>query len=247
MQNIKGAIFDMDGTLLDSMPVWKRLTQNYLKQFDLHITDQDFAACEGFSQPQVADYFLARHPELPLTREQMLDGMDELITSRYETIAKPKPGVIEFLERMRRKGVKMAIATLTARRHAEKALLDRGMMQYFSFMLTIEDVGVPKYEPDIYLEAARRLGLAPAECMVFEDAPYAGVTAHRAGFQLCGMFAFMMPVMTSEDGRCVATTRCMPAARAFCAMRQIEFSTSFAATIIRSASSSMTMTICGST
>ena len=81
MQNIKGAIFDMDGTLLDSMPVWKRLTQNYLKQFDLHITDQDFAACEGFSQPQVADYFLARHPELPLTREQMLDGMDELITS----------------------------------------------------------------------------------------------------------------------------------------------------------------------
>ena len=187
MQNIKGAIFDMDGTLLDSMPVWKRLTQNYLKQFDLHITDQDFAACEGFSQPQVADYFLARHPELPLTREQMLDGMDELITSRYETIAKPKPGVIEFLERIRRKGVKMAIATLTARRHAEKALLDRGMMQYFSFMLTIEDVGVPKYEPDIYLEAARRLGLAPAECMVFEDAPYAGVTAHRAGFQLCGM------------------------------------------------------------
>ena len=155
MQNIKGAIFDMDGTLLDSMPVWKRLTQNYLKQFDLHITDQDFAACEGFSQPQVADYFLARHPELPLTREQMLDGMDELITSRYETIAKPKPGVIEFLERMRRKGVKMAIATLTARRHAEKALLDRGMMQYFEFMLTIEDVGVPKYEPDICLEAAR--------------------------------------------------------------------------------------------
>ena len=60
MQNIKGAIFDMDGTLLDSMPVWKRLTQNYLKQFDLHITDQDFAACEGFSQPQVADYFLER-------------------------------------------------------------------------------------------------------------------------------------------------------------------------------------------
>ena len=81
MQNIKGAIFDMDGTLLDSMPVWKRLTQNYLKQFDLHITDQDFAACEGFSQPQVADYFLARHPELPLTREQMLDGMDALLFS----------------------------------------------------------------------------------------------------------------------------------------------------------------------
>lgn len=187
MQNFKGAIFDMDGTLLDSMPVWHRLTQNYLKQFNVHITDEDFAACEGFSQPEVADYFLARHPELPLTRETMLDGMDALITSRYESIAVPKDGVLDFLERMRRQGVKMAIATLTARRHAEKALLDRDMMQYFEFMLTIEDIGVSKREPDIYLAAAERLGLAPADCMVFEDAPYAGVTAHRAGFQLCGL------------------------------------------------------------
>ena len=186
MHNIKGAIFDMDGTLLDSMPVWHRLTQNYLKQFNVHITDEDFAACEGFSQPEVADYFLARHPELPLTRETMLGGMDALITSRYESIAVPKDGVLDFLERMRRQGVKMAIATLTARRHAEKALLDRDMMQYFEFMLTIEDIGVSKREPDIYLAAAERLGLAPADCMVFEDAPYAGVTAHRAGFQLCG-------------------------------------------------------------
>lgn len=187
MHNIKGAIFDMDGTLLDSMPVWHRLTQNYLKQFNVHITDEDFAACEGFSQPEVADYFLARHPELPLTRETMLGGMDALITSRYESIAVPKDGVLDFLERMRRQGVKMAIATLTARRHAEKALLDRDMMQYFEFMLTIEDIGVSKREPDIYLAAAERLGLAPADCMVFEDAPYAGVTAHRAGFHLCGL------------------------------------------------------------
>lgn len=187
MHNIKGAIFDMDGTLLDSMPVWHRLTQNYLKQFNVHITDEDFAACEGFSQPEVADYFLARHPELPLTRETMLGGMDALITSRYESMAVPKDGVLDFLERMRRQGVKMAITTLTARRHAEKALLDRDMMQYFEFMLTIEDIGVSKREPDIYLAAAERLGLAPADCMVFEDAPYAGVTAHCAGFLLCGL------------------------------------------------------------
>ena len=81
MQNFKGAIFDMDGTLLDSMPVWKRLTQRYLAQFDVHITDADYAVCEGFSQPQVAEYFLKRYPNLPLTQQQMLDGMDEMITS----------------------------------------------------------------------------------------------------------------------------------------------------------------------
>ena len=71
-------IFDMDGTLLDSMPVWKRLTQRYLAQFDVHITDADYAACEGFSQPQVAEYFLKRYPNLPLTQQQMLDG-DEFV------------------------------------------------------------------------------------------------------------------------------------------------------------------------
>ena len=79
MQNFKGAIFDMDGTLLDSMPVWKRLTQRYLAQFDVHITDADYAVCEGFSQPQVAEYFLKRYPNLPLTQQQMLDGMDEVV------------------------------------------------------------------------------------------------------------------------------------------------------------------------
>ena len=186
MHEFKGAIFDMDGTLLDSMPVWKRLTQGYLKQFGVHITDQDYAVTEGFSHPQVAQYFADRYPELP-DAQSLMDGMDRLISARYEAIAKPKEGVLDFLEGLRRRGVKMAIATLTARRHAEKALRDRDMLDYFEFMLTIEDVGISKREPDIYLQAAARMGLEPAECTVFEDAPYACATARRAGFRVCGM------------------------------------------------------------
>ncbi len=186
MHEFKGAIFDMDGTLLDSMPVWKRLTQGYLKQFGVHITDQDYAVTEGFSQPQVAQYFADRYPELP-DAQSLMDGMDRLISARYEAIAKPKEGVLDFLEGLRRRGVKMAIATLTARRHAEKALRDRDMLDYFEFMLTIEDVGISKREPDIYLQAAARMGLEPASCVVFEDAPYACATARRAGFRVCGM------------------------------------------------------------
>ena len=186
MHEFKGAIFDMDGTLLDSMPVWKRLTQGYLKQLGVHITDQDYAVTEGFSQPQVAQYFADRYPELP-DAQSLMDGMDRLISARYEAIAKPKEGVLDFLEGLRRRGVKMAIATLTARRHAEKALRDRDMLDYFEFMLTIEDVGISKREPDIYLQAAARMGLEPAECTVFEDAPYACATARRAGFRVCGM------------------------------------------------------------
>lgn len=187
MHEFKGAIFDMDGTLLDSMPVWKRLTQGYLAELGLTVTDEEYAACEGFSQPQVAQYFVDRYPELPGGASGLMEGMDRLITTRYETIAKPKAGVLPFLDGLRRRGVKMAIATLTARRHAEKALRDRDMMGYFEFMLTIEDVGISKYQPDIYLKSAEKMGLAPADCIVFEDAPYACATAKRAGFRVCGM------------------------------------------------------------
>lgn len=187
MNGFKGAIFDMDGTLLDSMRVWKRLTQGYLKQFGLHVTDEEYAACEGFSQPQVAQYFADRYPQLPGGAAGLMEGMDQLITARYETVAKPRDGVLPFLDGLRRRGVKMAIATLTARRHAEKALRDRDMLDYFDFMLTIEDVGVSKYQPDIYLMSAERLGLTPADCVVFEDAPYACTTAKKAGFRVCGV------------------------------------------------------------
>ena len=186
MHEFKGAIFDMDGTLLDSMPVWKRLTQGYLKQFGLNITDEEYAECEGFSQPQVAQYFADRY-DLPGGAEGLMEGMDRLITSRYETIAKPKDGVLEFLDGLRARGVKMAIATLSARRHADKAVRDRDMLDYFDFMLTIEDVGVSKYQPDIYLKSAERLGLTPADCIIFEDAPYACTTAKKAGFRVCGV------------------------------------------------------------
>lgn len=187
MQKFKGAIFDMDGTLLDSMRVWKRLTQGYLAQFGVHITDQDYAVTEGFSQTQMAQYFIDRYPILPMDAQGLIDGLDRQITARYEQYARPKDGVIDFLNRLQARGIRMAIATLTARRHAEKALRDRGMLAYFDFLLTIEDVGISKREPEIYLRAAARMGLAPAECVVFEDAPYAGVTAKRAGFRVCGM------------------------------------------------------------
>ena len=187
MHEFKGAIFDMDGTLLDSMPVWKRLTAGYLEQFGVYITDQEYAATEGMSQPEVAQFFIERYPSLPLNVQGLLDGMDELITARYAAIARPRAGVTAYLDGLRARGVKMAVATLTARRHAEKALRDRGMMDYFDFMLTIEDVGVSKWEPDIYLQSAARMGLTPAQCVVFEDAPYACTTAKRAGFYVCGV------------------------------------------------------------
>lgn len=187
MHEFKGAIFDMDGTLLDSMRVWNHLTQGFLAQFGVYITDADYAETEGMSQPQIIEYFLGQHPSLPFDAKGMQAEMDALISARYASYAKPKAGALSFLGMLRTRGVRMAVATLTARRHAEKALRDWGMLDYFDCLLTIEDVGVSKREPDIYLRAAERLALAPETCVVFEDAPYAAASAKRAGFRVCGM------------------------------------------------------------
>lgn len=187
MHEFQGAIFDMDGTLLDSMPVWDQLSQRFLGQYGVKVTKEDYEAIEGTTQLAGAQYFIDTYPFLPLTAKTLVAGLDQLITTRYETLARPKDGVRRFLEGLRARGVKLAIATLTARHHAEKALRDRDLLRYFEFMLTIEDVGVSKREPDIYLAAARRLGVAPSSCVVFEDAPYAGQTAKKAGFLVCGM------------------------------------------------------------
>ncbi len=226
----QAAEYFMDGTLLDSMCVWEQLSQRYLDKFGVRLTATDYAALEACTQFQAAEYFCTRYPAItespaqvmqgmdldkfgvrltatdyaaleactqfqaaeyfctryPAITEspaQVMQGMDELICARYEALAKPRDGARELLRALRDAGVSMAVATLTDRKHAEKALADRGMRDFFDVFLTIDDVGVSKRNPKIYQLAAEHMELPPAECMVFEDAPYAGETAKRAG---CG-------------------------------------------------------------
>lgn len=184
---IKGAIFDMDGTLLDSMPVWDRLSERYFTQFGISVTKEDYALIEGRTQLEGAQYFAKKYKQIPITAPEIVEGMNKIIVKRYEEIAQPKKGVIRFLDHLKAVGVPCSIATLTNRQHAEKALRDFDMWKYFDFMLTIEDIGVPKRNPKIYLEAASQMECPVHECMVFEDAPYAAETAKNAGFQVCGL------------------------------------------------------------
>ncbi len=184
---IKGAIFDMDGTLLDSMAVWDRLSQRFVEPYGVHITRADYEAVEGGTQFDVAQYFVTRYPEIPMTAAEMVERMNVLIDERYETLAKPKKGVHAFLDALRARGIPCAIATLTDRSHAEKALRDREMLHYFDHVVTVQDIGSNKREPDIYLKTAARIGCRASECMVFEDAPYAAQTAKNAGFAVCGI------------------------------------------------------------
>lgn len=94
-----------------------------------------------------------------------------------------KPYAVQYLQLLKAKGVPMCIATATGREHVEMLLAGYGLLQYFDFIVTVSEFGKPKAEPELFLDCAMRLGIAPKDCTAFEDALYALRTLAAAGFQ----------------------------------------------------------------
>ena len=184
---IKAVIFDMDGTLLDSMPAWNHSSQICLAPYGVTVTREDIRSLEGKTQLQFLTYFAEKYPQIGKTGPELMEEFDALMEKRYREIAVPRPGIFALLDHYKAKGIPMCVASLTDRRHCEKALAYHGLLPYFSFMLTAHEVGRSKRHPDIYLQSAEKLGCAPEDILVFEDAPYAAETAKKAGFQVCGV------------------------------------------------------------
>lgn len=177
---MKGLIFDLDGTLLDSMPAWQ-------EQLDLLFVSH------GMTPP--AD-LLDRTKTLGLETATALlleeFGIDEVpaevyanfqaaMDKAYSTTIPLKPGVLEFLQQMAGK-VPMAVATATSHQLVEQVFAHHNLAQYFHSVTTVADVGVGKHEPTVFLAAAKKMGLEPCDCVVFEDSLEAVRSANRAGF-----------------------------------------------------------------
>lgn len=145
---------DMDGTLCNSMVLWRKETE----------------MIEDFRNREVL--------------EPAFDRMREHYRERVQV----KDGVLEFLRNAKKNGVKMCIASGTRRDVAEPFLARSGLMEFMEFYIDCFDVHAFKERPDIYLEAARRLGGEIEECAVFEDAEYCAATAKKAGFFVVGIY-----------------------------------------------------------
>lgn len=184
---IKGAIFDMDGTLLDSMPAWRSIASRYVKSLgrmpqeglDEHIRHKSMA--------EAAEY-INMHHQLQKTPKQIQDGVIEAMAQFYENEVECKPGIEELLKQLTKQGVKLCVATATDRPLVKLALERTQIMHYFDAIFTCSEVGVGKAEPDIYEQALAFLGTKKQETYVFEDASYAVDTAHRAGFPVIAIY-----------------------------------------------------------
>ena len=186
-ESIKGAIFDVDGTLLDSMPVWESVASDYLLSRGVHPRpdlNDDLSALGGHEIPA---YFQAEYG-LRESAEDIQNGIYDLLEEFYFLKAMPKEGVFPVLDALRERGAKMCVATATDRWLIEPALQRCGLLGYFGRIFTCAEEKTSKSSPDIYIRAAAFLGTDIDCTLVFEDALYAIRSAKRAGFPVVGVY-----------------------------------------------------------
>ena len=184
---IKGAIFDLDGTLFDSMFIWDTAGEVYLRSIGIEPREDLQKVLKPMSLLQSAAYIRENY-SIPLTVEEITDGINRTVEDFYFYTVQPKKGVAVFLEQMKKQGVKMCIATATDRYQAEAALKRCGMESFFSEIYTCTDVGHGKDEPIIFQKALEYLGTTKADTVVFEDAYHAAKTAKADGFIVVTVF-----------------------------------------------------------
>lgn len=178
---IRGAVFDMDGTLLDSMEIWTDVGARYLAAQHIKAEENLGDILFPMSLEQGAVY-LKTHYHLPESTEMIRGGILSIIRDFYVSEVRLKRGAAAFLHELSKKGILLTAATSSDRDLIEAACRRLGILSYFRQILTCSEIGEGKDSPRIYLEAASSLHAVPGEIFVFEDALHALVTAKQAGF-----------------------------------------------------------------
>ena len=158
-----------------------------MKKYDLVQPDDFHKAIEGMSYTETAQYFVDTFSNLHRTVDQVKAEWQEMTVDLYATRVFPKPGAVEFLDAMKRRGVLMGIATSNDRTIAEAALRARDLMKYFDSVRTSCEVAAGKPAPDVYLKVAEDLRVKPEECLVFEDVPNGILAGKNAGMEVCAV------------------------------------------------------------
>jgi len=184
---IKGVIFDIDGVILDSMPVWDKAGEMFLGNLGLQPESGLAETMFCMSMSEGAKFLKERY-HLDMDEDEIIKGVNETIKDFYANQVQLKEGVELFIKGMKQNGIKIVAATSCDREVFERALVRLNIMGYFDRIFTSTEVGAGKVKPDIYLAAADHMGTLPKDTWVFEDALYAIKTAKSAGFRTVGVY-----------------------------------------------------------
>ena len=179
---IKGAIFDLDGTLVDSMFIWDTFGEDYLKTLGIEPKENFAETFKTFTLEQAAEYY-REHYGVTHSVGEIVNDINNMVSEIYQTRVNLKSGVKEFLKRLHKRGVKMCVATVTDRIVAEDVLKRLEVLEYFSEIFTCAEVGASKESPEIYRRALKHLETEKEETVVFEDVFHALKTAKNDGFK----------------------------------------------------------------
>lgn len=187
---IKGAIFDMDGTLVDSLMFWEefwpKAGKTFLGKDDFTVGEEADKAVRTMFAAQAMPY-VNQIFHFCETDKEFFDYFISEIRAFYGRV-KTKQGAVELLEHLRSLGVKMCVASATDLENLNYAIEVCGLSHYFSTTLSCADVGAGKDKPDIYIAAQKSLGIETKDICVFEDSYVALETAKKAGFQTVGIY-----------------------------------------------------------
>lgn len=184
---LRAAIFDMDGTLLDSMHVWNTVGEDYLRTKGKVPPDGFIERVRALGMRETADYLRS---ELGVTDppEQIIREILQFVNEQYLYVLPLKPGVQEFLQKLHGMGVRLCVATASDRSVAEAALARTGVLGLFDFLMTCDEAGSGKQQPLIFERAVEQLGSAKEDTVIFEDAAHAVQTAVQAGFRVAAVY-----------------------------------------------------------
>ncbi len=185
---MKYAIFDLDGTIVDSMKYWRGVRNAFLEEHNLTSVDNfnDFTGADWVEK--LCEYFNSKY-NMDMTPEKFMDWGIEYMMKKYANDVYPKAGALELLDKFYAEGVKMCICSSTDRYMMEPVLEKFDLDKYFQFTIHCRQFGKEKNDPDTFRYCMERLGAQkPEEVAVFEDAHYAASTAKNAGFYVVGMY-----------------------------------------------------------
>ncbi len=186
LRNKKAVIFDLDGTLTDSMWVWSEIDRDFFRDRNMEFPDFLNHDIEGMSFSETAEYFVETF-HLEESVEEIKETWNRMAIEKYRTKTMLKPGAMNMLQYLKTRDVKVGIATSNSQLLVDVFLDARQIRGYIDAVTTSCEVNRGKPAPDVYLLTAQKLGVSPGDCLVFEDIPMGILSGKNAGMTVCGI------------------------------------------------------------
>ena len=180
---IKAVIFDMDGTLIDSQPIWYQVSTDFFQKNGFPVTMDDMIKLTGSPVAKLVDYVLQVYGQKDKARAQLVTELMDYAVSEILAAKPLLPNVKDVLAQLKQQGIKIAVASASPRNMLQGIVDSCGIAEYFDYLVSAEELDYNKPHPAVYLHAAQQLGVSVAECFAVEDSVLGMISGKAASMK----------------------------------------------------------------